>query len=145
MRAGILLETPLTSRGELRTNVGSPTSSRHRILTPWAWLSFAVIAAAVDLWGSRYNLNPDGISYIEMARHALAGGPHELINGLWSPGYPSLLMWPLEIVASRSDLHDSGTPLHQSAALPDGARSLSAADARRCVAGSPGPGTPCSS
>jgi 4-amino-4-deoxy-L-arabinose transferase-like glycosyltransferase len=39
-----------------------------------------------------------------MARHALAGGPHELINGLWSPGYPSLLMWPLEIVASRPDL-----------------------------------------
>ena len=60
-------------------------------------------AAIVDVWGSRYNLNPDGISYIEMARHALAGGPHELINGLWSPGYPSLLMWPLEMVASGWD------------------------------------------
>jgi hypothetical protein len=85
-------------------DVGSPGSLSYRILTPGAWLSFAVIAAAVDLWGSRYNLNPDGISYIEMARHALAGGPHELINGLWSPGYPSLLMWPIEMVASSPDL-----------------------------------------
>ena len=88
----------------MRTDVDSPASPRYRILTPWAWVSFAVAAAAVDLWGSRYNLNPDGISYIDMARHALAGGPRELINGLWSPGYPSLLMWPLEMVASSSDL-----------------------------------------
>jgi hypothetical protein len=56
----------------------------------------AFAAALVDAWGNRYNLNPDGISYIEMARNALATGPHALINGLWSPGYPSLLMSALE-------------------------------------------------
>jgi len=103
-RAAIPLEKPLPSGGEVRTDDDSPASPRFRILSPRAWVSFAVVAAAVDLWGSRYNLNPDGISYIDMARHALAGGPHELINGLWSPGYPSLLMWPLEMVASSSDL-----------------------------------------
>ena len=52
----------------------------------------AVLAALTDFWGTRYGLNPDGISYIEMARHALAGAPDGLINGYWSPGYPALLM-----------------------------------------------------
>lgn len=78
-------------------------SLQRRLLSPRAWLAFAVVAALVDVWGSRYNLNPDGISYIEMARHALADGPQALINGLWSPGYPSLLMWPLELAAPGWD------------------------------------------
>ncbi|MGH7593591.1 MAG: hypothetical protein ACRELE_07040 [Gemmatimonadales bacterium] len=74
------------------------------ILWPRAWLAVAVMAALYDVWGSRYNLNPDGIAYIEMARHALVLGPHELINGLWSPGYPGLLMWPLSLTGVGSDL-----------------------------------------
>ena len=66
------------------------------MLTPWFWVASAVVAALVDAWGSRFNLNPDGISYIELARHAVDHGPGQLINGLWSPGYPGLLMWPIE-------------------------------------------------
>ena len=89
--------------GELPAQDESPVAPAvvpvfvRRILAPQAWLFLAVVAAFVDLWGSRYNLNPDGISYIDLARHALEKGPRELINGLWSPGYPSLLMWPLEV------------------------------------------------
>ena len=66
-------------------------------------MAFAVVVALVDAWGSRYNLNPDGVSYVELARHAITSGPRGLINGLWSPGYPSLLMWPLELATARAD------------------------------------------
>jgi hypothetical protein len=72
-------------------HAGRQSSARWRTAA-WTTTGLAVAAALVDLWGNRYNLNPDGISYIEMARNAVAGGPHALINGLWSPGYPSLLM-----------------------------------------------------
>lgn len=71
------------------------------MLTPWFWVVMALLAALVDAWGSRFNLNPDGISYIELARHALEHGPAQLINGLWSPGYPGLLMWPIEWATAR--------------------------------------------
>ena len=36
-------------------------------------------------------MNPDGLSYLDMASAASAGGPSELLNGYWSPGYPALI------------------------------------------------------
>lgn len=60
-------------------------------LPAWAWVTLAAGVGLIDFWGSRYNLNPDGISYVEMARHAVASGPSGLINGYWSPGYPALI------------------------------------------------------
>jgi hypothetical protein len=105
---------PLLRRGEGRKGVGANAapaarsargaSLLQRALSPKPWLAFAVLAALVDVWGNRYNLNPDGISYVEMAQHALVDGPGELINGLWSPGYPSLLMWPLRLAGSAWDV-----------------------------------------
>jgi hypothetical protein len=52
----------------------------------------AIVAGLLDAWGARYDLNPDGVSYIEMAQHAVANGRIELISGYWSPGYPGLLL-----------------------------------------------------
>lgn len=54
-------------------------------------LALSVAVALLDFWGTRYNLNPDGIAYVEMARNALYHGRGELINGYWSPGYPLLV------------------------------------------------------
>jgi hypothetical protein len=54
-------------------------------------VALAVIIGLLDCGGTRFSLNPDGISYIEMARHAAQNGPAALINGYWSPGYPALL------------------------------------------------------
>ena len=36
-------------------------------------------------------MNPDGMSYIDMASNAVRNGPAELLNGYWSPGYPGVL------------------------------------------------------
>ncbi|MGH7524547.1 MAG: hypothetical protein ACREK8_09590 [Gemmatimonadales bacterium] len=78
----------------------SRTSFRW-MMVPGFWIAVALLAAVIDAWGSRFNLNPDGISYIDMARHAVEHGPAQLINGLWSPGYPGLLMWPVEWTAAQ--------------------------------------------
>lgn len=58
----------------------------------WLALAGAIVAGVVDAWGTRYDLNPDGLSYLEMAQHAVANGRIELISGYWSPGYPVLLL-----------------------------------------------------
>jgi hypothetical protein len=42
-------------------------------------------------------MNPDGISYIEMAEAAAAGQWHALVNGYWSPLYPFLIGVALRI------------------------------------------------
>ncbi len=69
-----------------------------------AWVRFAVaggvVAGVVDLQGSRFNLNPDGISYVELALHAVQTGAHSLINGYWSPGYPALVAPVLRLSGS---------------------------------------------
>lgn len=36
-------------------------------------------------------MGPDGLSYLDLASEALSGGPSELVNGVWSPGYPALI------------------------------------------------------
>ncbi len=79
---------------------------RHRTLGPWGWGAAIAVIGAIDSWGSRYNLNPDAISYIEMARHAVAGAPDGLINGYWSPAYPVLLA-PILAIAG----HDWATAI----------------------------------
>lgn len=63
---------------------------------PWVLLVIGI--GMLDFWGSRYNLNPDGISYLEMAGNALSQGPGALVNGYWSPAYPLLLV-PVRLLA----------------------------------------------
>ena len=36
-------------------------------------------------------MNPDGMSYLDMASETLKSGPHNLVNGHWSPLYPALI------------------------------------------------------
>lgn len=67
---------------------------------PRVWWLVIVVAGFADAWGGRFDLNPDGISYIEMARHALAGQPDGLISGYWSPGFPAFLL-PVLALAGR--------------------------------------------
>jgi len=51
----------------------------------------------LQCWAHRNDMNPDGISYIEMAEGAAAGNWHALVNGYWSPLYPFLIGIALRI------------------------------------------------
>jgi hypothetical protein len=55
---------------------------------------FWILVACAGLlpgWAYRHAMNPDGISYIELAWASVHQGVHALVNGYWSPLYPFLL------------------------------------------------------
>jgi len=51
----------------------------------------AIALGAVDAWTARYNMNPDGISYLDMGDAYLRGDWNMAINAYWSPLYSWLL------------------------------------------------------
>lgn len=55
------------------------------------WVVAGALGAAAMAWDSRHLIEPDGLSYLDMASETLRSGPHNLINLLWSPLYPSLI------------------------------------------------------
>ncbi len=47
---------------------------------------------ALDAWRyARYQVNPDGVSYVDLALAFVREGPSALVNGYWSPLYPALI------------------------------------------------------
>src|SRR5437016_7138206 len=68
---------------------------RHTILvSDWSsdvCSSDLIALGALEVWARRNEVNPDSISYIEMAEAAAQGGWHALVNAYWSPLYPLLL------------------------------------------------------
>jgi hypothetical protein len=65
----------------------------------WITLLCLVCALAVALlsWAGRYSINPDGISYLDMADQLLKGNLGVLVHPYWSPLYPCLLAVALKI------------------------------------------------
>ena len=51
----------------------------------------AIALGALQVWAHRNEMNPDGVSYIEMAEDAARGRWPALVNAYWSPLYPLLL------------------------------------------------------
>jgi hypothetical protein len=74
--------------GSVPAKVRSPADdlSIKRSLKLLFWLLAAVLGF-LQAWAHRYDMQPDGISYIEIAKN---GGAH-FVNGYWSPLYPFLL------------------------------------------------------
>jgi hypothetical protein len=62
-----------------------------------AWVFAGLAAGAVDAFNGRHAMNPDGISYVDIAQTALRVGPAGLVNGYWSPGYPALIAATLRL------------------------------------------------
>ena len=51
----------------------------------------AVALAALQAWGSRHFMNPDGVSYVDMADAYLRGDWHAALNSYWNPFYVWIL------------------------------------------------------
>ena len=51
----------------------------------------AALLGFLQIWAHRLDVNPDGISYIEMAWSGVLHGWSGFLNGYWSPLYPFLL------------------------------------------------------
>ena len=84
-----ITETPQLS-------IDGPRAAGRRSQSLWGsvalWAVFSILAAAALSWDGRLAMNPDGLSYLEMASNTVAQGPSHLLNSYWSPLYPTLLM-----------------------------------------------------
>ena len=74
-------------------NVRSSVSSvaGYVLNSTLCWWCISLASALIVTFNTRYLMNPDGISYLDLASAALAGGPGKLVNAHWSPGYPALI------------------------------------------------------
>lgn len=62
----------------------------------WVLCSAAIVWAA---WVHRYAMNPDGISYLDLASRLLHGDASPLLHPYWSPLFPCVLAAVLKIAA----------------------------------------------
>ena len=70
----------------------------------------AIVLGALHVWAHRNDLNPDSVSYIEMAEGAVRSGWHALINAYWSPLYPAFLSIGFRIL--RASMYWEFTVVH---------------------------------
>jgi hypothetical protein len=68
--------------------MSSEPSSRPPRVFFWC---VAIVVGIIQVWAHRYNINPDSISYIEIAQSVREVGWKSYVNGYWSPLYPVLL------------------------------------------------------
>jgi hypothetical protein len=61
------------------------------------WWGLCLGCAGILALSARHSMNPDGLSYLELASEATRTGPSGLVNALWSPGYPALLSLALAL------------------------------------------------
>jgi hypothetical protein len=56
-----------------------------------ALIALSLVIGAVSAWLSRSDMNPDGISYLDLSDRILNGNVAGIVNGYWGPVYPALL------------------------------------------------------
>jgi hypothetical protein len=66
------------------------STSLNKKLIALFWL-IAIVLGAFQAWDSRYHMNADGISYLDIGDAYWHGNWKMLVNGHWSPLYPFLL------------------------------------------------------
>ena len=79
---GVLTSTP--------PGTGTPADRLIRRLTIGFCL-VALVLGAVQAWTTRFDMNPDGIQYLDNAAAYLARDFHNALNTQWSPLYPWLI------------------------------------------------------
>lgn len=79
-------------------------SPRQAVLLRRLLIAAVIGVSALDGWFYRqWNLNPDGVSYFDIARAFAAHGPAALINGYWSPLYPATIGLGLQLFSPGPD------------------------------------------
>ncbi|MBA3714787.1 MAG: hypothetical protein H0W76_20390, partial [Pyrinomonadaceae bacterium] len=82
------------------TSVATAETDQSR---SWRWLhivfwSIAIVLGALHAWHGRYEISPDGISYLDMGDAYWRGDFQMAINGYWSPLYSWLLGLALLVI-----------------------------------------------
>lgn len=73
-----------------------------RQLRSLIWLAVFFVGL-IQFWAHRNDMNPDGISYLEMGEASIRTGWPALVNGYWSPLYPFLIGVALRVFHPRPE------------------------------------------
>lgn len=88
----------------LRRALGALTAPAGYSRLRMAAVAGAIGVGALDAWFYRnWNLNPDGVSYFDIARGFAAHGPAALVSGYWSPLYPASIGVALKLLHPGAD------------------------------------------
>ena len=92
-----VLDSPLTAATPATQS--SPVIDAPSNLRLLCWL--AVFATGLlEAWGHRFQVEFDGVSYLDVATNYLRGNWHDAVNAYWSPLYSWLLAIPLSFLHS---------------------------------------------
>jgi hypothetical protein len=72
------------------SSVSEDSAAKERIRTIVTW-SIVVLAGAVQAITTRFYVNPDGVSYINLSDAYFRGDWSAGVNSYWSPLYPFLI------------------------------------------------------
>jgi hypothetical protein len=78
---------PVASQGERDAEIGSVRAARVRM----AGWGLALAMGFIQTWRSRHAMNPDGVSYLDVAEAYLAADWSAAINATWSPLFSWLI------------------------------------------------------
>src|SRR5258708_7927048 len=86
----------MSKKKQIRSLPSAPAAPPVPASAPlFGWAdALALVAALICLgltWSSRAALNPDGVSYLDLARLARIGDWPGFVQGYWSPLYPALI------------------------------------------------------
>jgi hypothetical protein len=73
-----------------------PNAPRHLLLRASCWV-VALALGAAQAWSTRFGMNPDGVSYLDIGEAYWGGDWHNAINAYWSPLYSWILGFALRI------------------------------------------------
>src|SRR5216683_1711744 len=93
------MEQPLNNMLELeaRSQITAGSNSPHRMLRICCW-GLALALGAAQAWATRFTMNPDGISYLDIGDAYWRGDWHNAINAYWSPLYSWILGFFLKVL-----------------------------------------------
>jgi hypothetical protein len=69
----------------------APAPSARRLGEPELLAIVAAVLCGVHAWLAGFALNPDGVSYLDLANRVASGDWASLVQGYWSPFYPALI------------------------------------------------------
>jgi hypothetical protein len=71
--------------------------SNYKLLRICCWF-VALALGAADAWATRFTMNPDGVSYLDIGDAYWRGDWHNAINAYWSPLYSWILGFFLKVL-----------------------------------------------
>ena len=74
-------------RVQAKTETGEQDAQRSILRLQWGFRCVLSVCALIDCWISRFDIAPDGVSYLDMGDLYWKGNWHAALNSLWSPLY----------------------------------------------------------